>query len=57
MRGRTEGEKIQLGGYTFQIVGAAYLDYVQDWRGIEDRVQVYIRVSTPRFWERIDQTD
>ena len=55
VRGRTEGEKIQLGGYTFQIVGAAYLDYVQDWRGIEDRVQVYIRVSTPRFWERINE--
>ena len=55
VRGRTEGEKIQLGGYTFQIVGAAYLDYVQDWRGIEDRVQVYLRVSTHRFWERINE--
>ena len=55
VHGPQEGEKTELGGYTFQIVGAAYLDYVQDWRGIEDRVQVYIRVSTPRFWERIDQ--
>ena len=55
VRGRTEGEKIRLGGYTFQIVGAAYLDYVQDWREVDDRLQVYIRVSTPRFWERIDQ--
>ena len=54
VRGRTEGEKIQLGGYTFQIVGAAYLDYPRDWREIEDRVQVAVRVSTPRFWERID---
>ena len=53
VRGRTEGEKIRLGGYTFQIVGAAYLDYVQDWREIEDQVQVYVQVSTPRFWERI----
>ena len=55
VRGPVEGETIQLGGYTFQIVGAAYLDYVQDGRGVEDRVEVYVRVSTPRFWERIDR--
>ena len=53
--GRTEGEKIQMGGYTFQIVGAACLDYPQDWRESRDRVQVAFRVSTPRFWERIDE--
>ena len=55
MYGRTEGEKIQMGGYTFQIVGAACLDYPQDWRESRDRVQVAFRVSTPRFWERIDE--
>ena len=53
--GRTEGEKIQMGGYTFQIVGAACLDYPQDWRESRDRVQVAFRVSTPRFWERINE--
>ena len=47
VRGPQEGEKTELGGYTFQIVGAAYLDYPQDWREIKG--------STPRFWERIDQ--
>ena len=52
--GGTEGEKIQLGGYTFQIVGAAYLDYAQD-SPHADRVQVAVRVSTPRFWERISE--
>ena len=55
VRGPAGEEKVQLGGYTFQIAGAAYLDYVQDWREVDDRLQVYIRVSTPRFWERIDQ--
>ena len=52
--GRTEGEKIQLGGYTFQIVGAAYVEYPED-SPHADRVQVAFRVSTPRFWERINE--
>ena len=52
--GRTEGEKIQLGGYTFQIVGAAYVDYPED-SPYMDGVQVAFRVSTPRFWERINK--
>ena len=51
--GQTEGEKIQLGGYTFQIVGAAYVEYPEDSPYV-DRVQVAFRVSTPRFWERIN---
>ena len=55
VRGPQEGEKTELEGYTFQIVGAAYLDYAQDWREIKDRLRVAVRVSTPRFWERIDQ--
>ncbi len=53
--GRTEGEKIQMGGYTFQIVGAACLDYPQDRKSSRDQVQVAFRVSTPRFWERINE--
>lgn len=52
--GQTDGEKIQLGGYTFQIVGAAYMEYPEDSPYV-DRVQVAFRVSTPRFWERINQ--
>lgn len=52
--GRTEGEKIQMGGYTFQIVGAAYVEYPED-SSRADRVQVAFRVSTPRFWERINE--
>lgn len=52
--GRTEGEKIQMGGYTFQIVGAAYVEYPED-SSRADRVQVVFRVSTPRFWERINE--
>ena len=55
VHGPQEGEKTELGGYTFQIVGAAYLDYPEDWPSFPDRVQVAVRVSTPRFWERIDQ--
>lgn len=51
--GQTEGEKIRLGGYTFQIVGAAYVEYPED-SPYADRVQVAFRVSTPRFWERIN---
>ena len=51
--GQTEGEKVQLGGYTFQIVGAAYVEYPEDSPYV-DRVQVAFRVSTPRFWERIN---
>lgn len=52
--GRTEGEKIQLGGYTFQIVGAAYVDSPED-SPYADSVQVAFRVSTPRFWEQINK--
>ena len=53
VQGRTEGEKIQLGGYTFQIVGAAYVEYPGD-SPYMNGVQVAFRVSTPRFWERIN---
>ena len=53
--GPTEGEKIRLGGYTFQIVGAAYLDYPED-SPYADQVQVAFRVSTPRFWARINES-
>ena len=53
--GPTEGEEIRLGGYTFQIVGAAYLDYPED-SPYADQVQVAFRVSTPRFWARINES-
>lgn len=52
--GATAGEKIRMGGYTFQIVGAAYVDYPED-SPYEDSVQVAVRVSTPRFWEHINE--
>ena len=40
-------ERAELGGYAFQITQAAYL---------EDQEAIYLalRVSSPRFWERID---
>lgn len=44
------GEKAELGQYTFQITGAACLEYPD--RAAE--LQVALRASSPRFWERID---
>lgn len=38
-------ERAEVGGYTFQIVEAAYLD---------GEYLLTLRVSSPRFWERID---
>lgn len=52
--GPTAGEAVQLGGYTFRIVGAAYVEYPED-SPYADSVQVAFRVSTPRFWERINE--
>ena len=52
--GPTEGEEIRLGGYTFRIVGAAYVEYPED-SPYADQVQVAFRVSTPRFWARINE--
>lgn len=45
-----DGEKAELGGYTFQITGAAYVDRPE---GMRDGLQVVLRASSPRFWERI----
>lgn len=45
------GEKARLGQYTFQITGAAYVDRPE---GAGDVLQVVLRASSPRFWERID---
>lgn len=59
MAGRTvyhrirDGEEARLGGYTFRITGAAYVDRPEEY-GAEDSLQLTLRVSTPRFWERID---
>ena len=44
------GEKAELGQYTFQITGAACLEYPDR----EDELQVVLRASSPRFWERIN---
>lgn len=52
--GQTTGEKIRMGGYTFQIVGAAFVDYPEDSPYI-DGIQVAFQVSTPRFWERMNR--
>ena len=48
-----DGERASLGEYTFQITGAACLDRAEE-RGGEDNLQVVVRVSSPRFWERIE---
>ena len=44
------GEKAELGQYTFQITGAACLEYPDR----EDELQVVLRASSPWFWERIN---
>ena len=44
------GEKAELGQYTFQITGAACLEYPDR----EAELQVALRASSPRFWERIN---
>ena len=44
------GEKAELGQYTFQITGAACLEYPDR----EDELQVVLRASSLRFWERIN---
>lgn len=49
-----DGEKAKLGGYTFRIIGVAYVDRPQEY-GAEDSLQLTLRVSSPRFWARIDE--
>lgn len=51
--GRAQSQRAQLGGYTFQITGAAFLDYPEG-SVYQDCYQLRVRVSSPRFWERID---
>ena len=61
LRGRTEveaygpiqdGEQARLGQYTFRITAAAYLDTPED--GVrKDNLQLVLRASSPRFWERL----
>ena len=46
-------EKAELGGYTFQITDAAYLDCPEDSLVYQDSIRLVLRVSSPRFWERI----
>lgn len=46
---RPEPARVELEGYTFQIIDAAYLES-ETWG---DSIQVIFRVSSPRFWERI----
>ena len=48
------GEKARLGGYTFQIIGAAYVDRPEEYSA-EDSLQLTLRVSSPRFWARVDE--
>lgn len=47
-----DGEEVRVGQYTFQITGAACLDRPEA-QGAEDSLQVALRVSSPKFWERI----
>lgn len=51
---RPEPEKAELGGYTFQIIDTAYLDYPEESISYSDSIKVVFRVSSPRFWERVD---
>lgn len=44
-----EPARAELGGYSFQIIDAAYLE--DDVWG--DGIQVIFRVSSPKFWQRI----
>ena len=45
-------ESARLGGYTFAIKEAVYVDYPQESE-LTDQVRVVFRISTPRFWENI----
>lgn len=47
------GDQARLGQYTFQITGAAYLDR-PEVDGAHDNIQVALRVSSPKFWERVE---
>ena len=47
-----DGERARLGQYTFRITAAAYLDVPED--GVRaDTLQLVLRASSPRFWERL----
>lgn len=48
-----DGDRARLGQYTFRITGAAYLDRPEA-EGAHDNIQVVLRVSSPRFWERVE---
>lgn len=48
-----DGERAELGGYTFQIKAAAFLDAPEDSLSRSDCIQVVLRASSPRFWERL----
>lgn len=48
------GEKARLGGYTFRIIGAAWVDRPEE-EGAADSLQLTLRVSSLRFWAQIDE--
>lgn len=48
-----DGEKAQLGQYIFQITGAACVDR-SNYPEAQDTLQLVLRASCPKFWERID---
>lgn len=61
LRGRTgteifhriqDGEKARLGQYTFQITGASCVDR-SGHPGGRDSLQLVLRASSPKFWERV----
>lgn len=49
-------DRAELGGYTFQVIEAAYVDYAEDLVSRHDEIVLVLRVSSPRFWERVDPT-
>jgi len=49
-----DGETARVGGYTFRIMAAAYVDR-PEVDGAVDTLQVVLRASSPRFWERVNE--
>lgn len=47
-----DGARASLGGYSIQITGAVCLDRLEERNGL-DTLQVVVRISSPRFWERV----
>ena len=47
-------EEVEAGGYTFRVMEAVYRDNPETQLAYADQIEVRLRVSSPRFWERVD---